>query len=196
MDETHSHAAAETHGALPVDSGTTDHPAHDDHHDVSKHVNKYLLVGGVLIACTALTVFLSYVNFGTHKANMAVGMVVATFKAWPGRGHFHASLLGKETHLSNPHLHRLFRLCLVLAHLLPLVRSDYPLMSLKGFHIVFISFATLLALGIAAWCFWVNRTVGEPIYLAGAVCGFLSAVVLVAYGIWFYRKMKRLRLIT
>ncbi len=81
MDETHSHAAAETHGVLPVDSGATDHPAHDDHHDVSKHVNKYLMVGGVLIACTALTVFLSYVNFGTHKANMAVGMVVATFKA-------------------------------------------------------------------------------------------------------------------
>ena len=61
--------------------GRTDAPAHDDHHDVSKHVNKYLMVGGVLIACTALTVFLSYVNFGTHKANMAVGMLVATFKA-------------------------------------------------------------------------------------------------------------------
>ncbi|HMJ05377.1 MAG TPA: cytochrome C oxidase subunit IV family protein [Chthoniobacterales bacterium] len=55
---------------------------HDDHdHDVSKHVNKYLLVGGVLLFCTLLTVFLSYVDFGSHKANMVVGMIVATFKA-------------------------------------------------------------------------------------------------------------------
>ena len=68
-------------------------------------------------------------------------------------------------------------------------------MSLKGFHIVFITFSTLLALGIAGWCVWVNLTVGEPVYLAGAIAGFLSASALVAYGIWFYRKMKRLRLI-
>ncbi len=54
---------------------------HDVYHDVSKHVKKYLMVGGVLIACTALTVFLSYVNFGSHKANMAVGMLAATFIA-------------------------------------------------------------------------------------------------------------------
>ena len=69
-------------------------------------------------------------------------------------------------------------------------------MSLKGFHIVFITFSTLLALGVAAWCVWVNMTVGEPVYLAGAIAGFLSAVVLMVYGVWFYRKMKRLRLIT
>jgi cytochrome c oxidase subunit 4 len=74
MNETHAHAAAEA-------AATHEAPAHDDHHDVSKHVNKYLMVGGVLIVCTALTVFLSYVNFGSQKANMAVGMLVATFKA-------------------------------------------------------------------------------------------------------------------
>jgi hypothetical protein len=67
-------------------------------------------------------------------------------------------------------------------------------MSLKGFHIVFITFSTLLALGVAAWCVWVNMTVGASVYLAGAIAGFLCAGVLVAYGIWFYRKMKRLRL--
>lgn len=54
---------------------------HDHEHDVSKHVKKYLLVGALLLAFTALTVFLSYVDFGTHKANMAIGMLVATFKA-------------------------------------------------------------------------------------------------------------------
>ena len=69
-------------------------------------------------------------------------------------------------------------------------------MSLKGFHIVFITFSTMLALGIAAWCIWVNLTVGEPIYLKGAIAGFLSAIALMIYGVWFYRKMKRLRIIT
>jgi hypothetical protein len=67
-------------------------------------------------------------------------------------------------------------------------------MSLKGFHIVFITFSTLLALACGAWCLWVNSVVGAPVYLAGAICSFVAAVVLVVYGIWFYRKMKRLRL--
>jgi cytochrome c oxidase subunit 4 len=39
------------------------------------------MVGATLLIFTALTVFLSYVNFGTQKANIAVAMVVATFKA-------------------------------------------------------------------------------------------------------------------
>ncbi len=39
------------------------------------------MVGGTLIFCTALTVFLSYVDFGSQKANVAVAMVLAAFKA-------------------------------------------------------------------------------------------------------------------
>ncbi len=69
-------------------------------------------------------------------------------------------------------------------------------MSLKGFHIIFIIFSTLLALGIGAWCVWIDLVEGAPIYLAGAICSFVVAVALVVYGVWFYRKMKRLRLIT
>jgi hypothetical protein len=69
-------------------------------------------------------------------------------------------------------------------------------MSLKGFHIVFIIFSTLLALGIGAWCVWVDLVEGAPIYLAGAICSFVVAGALVVYGVWFYRKMKRLRIIT
>ena len=69
-------------------------------------------------------------------------------------------------------------------------------MSLKGFHIVFIIFSTLLALGIGAWCIWVNLVEGEPVYLAGAIFSFVTAVTLIVYGVWFYRKMKRLRIIT
>jgi len=69
-------------------------------------------------------------------------------------------------------------------------------MSIKGFHIVFIFFSTLLAIGIGLWCLWVNLTVGEPVYLTGAIASFVSAIGLIVYGVLFYRKMKRLRLIT
>jgi hypothetical protein len=69
-------------------------------------------------------------------------------------------------------------------------------MSLKVFHIVFIVFSTLLALGVGGWCIWVDLVEGAPIYLAGAICAFVVAVALIIYGIWFYWKMKRLRIIT
>ena len=69
-------------------------------------------------------------------------------------------------------------------------------MSLKAFHIVFIIFSTLLALGTGVWCLWVNLVEGAPIYVAGAVTSFVVAIVLMVYGVWFYRKMKRLRIIT
>jgi caa(3)-type oxidase subunit IV len=39
------------------------------------------MVGATLLAFTGITVFLSYVNFGTQKANIAVAMLVAMFKA-------------------------------------------------------------------------------------------------------------------
>jgi hypothetical protein len=68
-------------------------------------------------------------------------------------------------------------------------------MSLKGFHIVFIVFSTLLALALGAWCVWVDLVEGAPVFLAGAIASFASAIALIIYGIWFYRKMKRLGII-
>ena len=78
MNEIQEPSLAET---TPV--GTSPEAVHDEHaaHNVAKHVRKYLLVGATLITFTAITVFLSYVNFGTQKANVAVAMLVATFKA-------------------------------------------------------------------------------------------------------------------
>lgn len=69
-------------------------------------------------------------------------------------------------------------------------------MSLKAFHIIFVIFSTLLALGVGVWCVWVNLVEGAPVYLAGAVASFLCALALVIYGVWFYRKMKRMGIIT
>ena len=50
-------------------------------HGVRKHVRGYLMVGATLLVFTGVTVALSYVHFGTQKANIAVAMLVATFKA-------------------------------------------------------------------------------------------------------------------
>ena len=69
-------------------------------------------------------------------------------------------------------------------------------MSLKGFHIVFIVFSTLLALALGGWCIWVDLVEGAQVYLGGAIASFSAAVALIVYGIWFYRKMKRLGIIT
>ncbi|MEO7166484.1 MAG: cytochrome C oxidase subunit IV family protein [Spartobacteria bacterium] len=65
----------------PPDVSPAEHETEHYAHDVSKHVRGYLMVGAALLFFTALTVFLSYVNFGSEKANVAVAMVVATFKA-------------------------------------------------------------------------------------------------------------------
>src|SRR5712691_9436331 len=65
----------------PPDVTPVEHETEHFAHDVSKHVRGYLMVGATLLAFTALTVFLSYVNFGTQKANVAVALLVAMFKA-------------------------------------------------------------------------------------------------------------------
>ena len=49
-------------------------------HGVHQHVMRYVIVGLVLLAATGLTVALSYVDFGTPKANIAVAMLVAAAK--------------------------------------------------------------------------------------------------------------------
>jgi caa(3)-type oxidase subunit IV len=69
--------------AEPAPVAADGHGDHDEHvaHNVAKHIRGYMMVGGTLLAFTAITVFLSYVNFGTMKANVAVAMLVATFKA-------------------------------------------------------------------------------------------------------------------
>jgi caa(3)-type oxidase subunit IV len=56
------------------------HGAHDDAAHVAAHVRKYLFIGALLVLFTGITVALSYVNFGGHRINIAVALLVATFK--------------------------------------------------------------------------------------------------------------------
>ncbi len=67
-----------------MDSHSTPDDPHAVSHDAAhaqKHAFGYLAVGAVLLVCTGLTVGLSYVNFGTPKANIGVALALATFKA-------------------------------------------------------------------------------------------------------------------
>lgn len=62
-------------------------------------------------------------------------------------------------------------------------------MSLKGFHLVFITLATLISLGFCLWAFVGAQETQVSVFLY--VCGVMSGVlgvVLGVYGIWFAKK--------
>ena len=66
-------------------------------------------------------------------------------------------------------------------------------MSLKAFHIVFVTASTLLAFGFGAWAFW--QFFGEGRTLANLVMGTTSiaaGVVLIVYGMYFLKKLKHI----
>ena len=57
-------------------------------------------------------------------------------------------------------------------------------MSLRAFHVLFISASVLLALGLGAWCL--------PEHPAAAAGSFAVAALLVVYEAWFLRKARRI----
>ena len=57
-------------------------------------------------------------------------------------------------------------------------------MSLKGFHLLFITASVLLALGLGAWCLPERR-------MAAFAC-FAVAALLVGYETWFVKKARNL----
>jgi len=68
-------------------------------------------------------------------------------------------------------------------------------MSLKAFHVVFISASVLLAFGLGAWCFAAGDP-GEAPDLGRQAAGAAAVAAglgLVAYEAWFVRKMRGLR---
>jgi caa(3)-type oxidase subunit IV len=80
----------------PPDISPVEHETEEYAHEVRRHVRGYLMVGGTLLLFTLITVGLSYVDFGVlfshlfhinmseaggRKANVAVALLVALFKA-------------------------------------------------------------------------------------------------------------------
>ena len=63
-------------------------------------------------------------------------------------------------------------------------------MSLKGFHIIFITLATLLCVFVVLWAFVLENTATLWLKGFGASCT-LAAIILPIYGISFYRKAQK-----
>ncbi len=63
-------------------------------------------------------------------------------------------------------------------------------MSLKIFHIIFISLSVLLSLGFGFWAIQFAVQQNQPGYMVGGVISLLSAVALIVYGRIFLKKMK------
>ena len=56
-------------------------------------------------------------------------------------------------------------------------------MSLKGFHLIFVSVLTTLAFGCAVWAF----VAGKSLFGLGAV---VTGVLVIVYGVYFLKKLK------
>jgi len=65
-------------------------------------------------------------------------------------------------------------------------------MSLKAFHICFVSLASALAFAFAGWALPSRPTPGGAAYGTLGVLSLLAGVALIAYGFWFWRKMRHL----
>ena len=64
-------------------------------------------------------------------------------------------------------------------------------MSLKVFHLVFVSFSIGVSLFTGAWGVWVSRFDQDPRYLVLTFIGFPGALGLFYYGIRTYSKLFR-----
>ena len=66
-------------------------------------------------------------------------------------------------------------------------------MSLRGFHIVFITLATLLCAFLAVWAFFMAPAAetGRAATVLGVI-GIAGTALLPVYGVYFYRKASKL----
>jgi hypothetical protein len=56
-------------------------------------------------------------------------------------------------------------------------------MSLKAFHLIFVTLLTSLSFGCAAWAF----QTGSPLW---GVTGIVAGIFVIVYGIYFLKKLK------
>ena len=63
-------------------------------------------------------------------------------------------------------------------------------MSLKAFHIIFISLSALIITGFGIWLIIQSNAEGRGILMIAAVAAFIAVIFLVWYGIKFLKKLK------
>lgn len=65
-------------------------------------------------------------------------------------------------------------------------------MSLRGFHLVFITVTTLLSVFMLVWGFWLAPHEAAATGRVVGVIGVIGILGLPVYGVYFYRKAKNL----
>ena len=65
-------------------------------------------------------------------------------------------------------------------------------MSLKNFHIIFITLSTLLSFGYGVWSVFYGKETGSKLYCFMGLSSFLVGVVLIIYGKKFFKKLSLL----
>lgn len=63
-------------------------------------------------------------------------------------------------------------------------------MSLKAFHVLFVTVSIALCLGVGLWALREYRAQGDIATLLAGIFSLTSAVVLLVYGRWFLRKLR------
>ena len=58
-------------------------------------------------------------------------------------------------------------------------------MSLKAFHLVFVTLLTTLSFGFAAWAF----TASHPLF---GLAGIAAGILVIIYGVYFLKKLKKI----
>lgn len=66
-------------------------------------------------------------------------------------------------------------------------------MSLKGFHIVFVTVSTLLCVFFALWAFVLNPETSSMADVLGFI-GVFGSILMPIYGVYFYRKITRIHI--
>ena len=58
-------------------------------------------------------------------------------------------------------------------------------MSLKAFHLIFVTLLTALSFGCAAWFFFLGNAFG-------GAAGIVAGILVIIYGVYFLKKLKRI----
>ena len=65
-------------------------------------------------------------------------------------------------------------------------------MSLKAFHLIFVTLLTALSFGCAAWAFVDYRGETAPPATCGSLAAVATGILVIIYGIYFLKKLKKI----
>ncbi len=66
-------------------------------------------------------------------------------------------------------------------------------MSLKGFHLVFITICTLLCVFLIVWAFGFNSEPKSGLSMSLGITGIVGLLLMPVYGIYFFKKASKLQ---